>query len=65
MEAVRLRADGLPTLPVTLEQERATNPFLRIDSPALVSWGSDHGIAASDRIGRFAALRSAKDAFRG
>jgi len=65
VEAANLREKDLPTLPVTLEQERATNPFLRIDSPALVSWGKTQGIGASDRIARFAALRSAKDEFRG
>jgi hydroxyacylglutathione hydrolase len=28
-EVTRLRADGKPTVPMTLEQEKATNPFLR------------------------------------
>lgn len=64
-EALRLREAELPTLPVTMALERATNPFLRIDSPALVDWGMTIGVAASDRVGRFAALRSAKDEFRG
>ena len=31
-DVAKLRANGLPTLPVTLATERATNPFLRADS---------------------------------
>lgn len=34
-EVEALRAAGKPTLPTTLSQERATNPFLRPDSPAI------------------------------
>jgi len=61
------RARGEPTLPVALVLERSTNPFLRVDSPALCSSGSDAlGVAAAqDRVARFAWLRSAKDGFRG
>ena len=33
-EVENLRAQGLPTLPVTLAQERATNPFLRAKTVA-------------------------------
>jgi hydroxyacylglutathione hydrolase len=50
---------------VTLDGERATNPFLRIDQPALVAWAAAQGISADDRVTRFAALRAAKDQFRG
>lgn len=34
-EVERLRASGRPTLPTTIAQELATNPFLRTDVPAL------------------------------
>jgi hydroxyacylglutathione hydrolase len=34
-EVDRLRANGLPTIPSTIGRERATNPFLRPDSPDL------------------------------
>ncbi|WP_017461154.1 hydroxyacylglutathione hydrolase [Dyella ginsengisoli] len=64
-EVARLRGLSLPTLPVPLARELETNPFLRIDRPALVRWGERNGVATSDRIGRFAALRQAKDHFRG
>ncbi|HEV2623132.1 MAG TPA: hydroxyacylglutathione hydrolase [Frateuria sp.] len=58
-----VREQGQPTVPVPLSSELACNPFLRIDSDALVQWGRRH--AAGDRIARFAALRAAKDAFQG
>ena len=58
-----LREQEKPTLPVTLATERATNPFLRIDSDEVAQWCSRHG-AAADRVSRFATLRAAKDEFR-
>lgn len=59
-QAAALRAHGMPTVPVSLAEERACNPFLRIDARALVTaLGS-----AEDRIARFAALRRQKDDFR-
>ena len=48
------RARGEPTVPTTLSEEKATNPFLR--APELV--GGDPAPA-------FAQLRAAKDAFKG
>jgi len=62
-EVAALRARGNPTLPISLNIERATNPFLRVDSRAVGDWCHHLG-AAGDRVARFAALRSAKDAFR-
>lgn len=59
-----LRARQQPTLPVTLASELATNPFLRVDSEAVIGWCRQHGIEG-DRVERFAAIRSAKDEFRG
>ena len=58
-QAAALRAHGLPTLPVSLAEERASNPFLRIDSAALVA-----ALGAGDRVERFAELRRRKDQFR-
>lgn len=57
------RSAGQPSLPTSLAEERAANPFLRIDvlkpSAALPAsaW-------TGDRVARFAALRAAKDVFR-
>lgn len=57
-----LRAEHLPSLPVSLASERQTNPFLRVDDPAVIDWCRHHG-AAESRVSRFAALRQAKDHF--
>ena len=62
----QLRREGKPTLPVSMAQERASNPFLRVDAPQVIAWATRHGAGSgSDRVTRFAALRSAKDGFRG
>jgi len=65
-QARALRARGEPTVPVTLELEHATNPFLRVDTPAIrASCARAIGEpAAEDRVARFAWLRREKDAFR-
>jgi len=62
-----LRLAGKPSLPVALVDELAANPFLRVDSPAVAAWCAREGAsqAVTDRVGRFAALRAAKDVFRG
>ena len=54
------RAHGAPTVPVSLAEERACNPFLRVDTDAIVAALPD----ALDRVGRFAELRRRKDGFR-
>lgn len=64
-EVAELRARQLPTLPVTLASELATNPFLRCDTPSVQDWCRRQGIAADDRVSCFAAIRQAKDGFRG
>ena len=56
-----LRAKGQPTLPSTIGQERATNPFLRADQPALAF---AVGLPASDPVPVFAAIRQRKDHFK-
>lgn len=63
-EVAALRERLQPTLPVPLARELATNPFLRTDTDAVVAWCRQHG-AGNDRVARFAAVRSAKDGFRG
>ncbi|MGY1459171.1 hydroxyacylglutathione hydrolase [Luteimonas sp. A534] len=64
-EVAALRDDSLPTLPVTLDLERACNPFLRVDAPAIrvavAAWSGDDGLS---RVGTFAALRRWKNGFR-
>ena len=64
-EVRALRARGRPSLPTSIGEERAFNPFLRVDADEVVAWAErEHGIARDDRVARFAALRSAKDCFK-
>lgn len=62
-EVATLRANGEPTLPVQLATEQSTNPFLRVDSDAIVAWCSRRNTPL-DRVARFAAIRQAKDSFQ-
>jgi hydroxyacylglutathione hydrolase len=60
--AAALRAEGQPTVGTTLEDERDTNPFLRVASPEI---RKALGIPAdADDVVAFAAVRAAKDSFR-
>lgn len=54
------RASGKPTVPATLAEECATNPFLRADDADLAT---RLGLDASDPVAVFAAIRQAKDRF--
>ena len=65
MEVAALRASHRPTLPVTLRSELDTNPFLRVDTDAVVEWCRKQLGTGTDRVARLAALRTAKDGFRG
>lgn len=59
------RAAGKPTLPSTLASERACNPFLRSDDPAVRASIEVHlGRKLSDDVDAFAELRRWKDGFR-
>jgi hydroxyacylglutathione hydrolase len=55
-----LRAEGLPTLPVTLERELATNPFLRTGDAGI---RKQLGMEDADDVAVFAELRARKDRF--
>ena len=55
------RARGEPTVPGTLAEELATNPFLRADRPELAA---AVGLPPGDPVAVFAAVRRAKDQFR-
>ncbi len=55
------REQGLPTLPSTIALEKATNPFLRCEHPAVIEAASRHaGRALNDAVSVFAALREWK-----
>jgi hydroxyacylglutathione hydrolase len=60
VQARALRDRGAPTLPVSIAEERACNPFLRVDADAIIAALPN----APDRVGRFAELRRRKDGFR-
>ncbi len=61
-EVDALRMQGKPTLPGELGIEKAANPFLRADDPALAA---RLGLAGRPAAEVFAKIRSAKDTFRG
>lgn len=56
----RARASGLPTVPSTLAEERATNPFLRASDPALKK---SLGLGDATDAEVFATIRARKDNF--
>lgn len=62
-QVATLRAANRPSVPGTLADELAANPFLRVDSHAVIDWCRRHEVHTDDRIARFAALRGAKDTF--
>lgn len=59
-EIDRLRAAGEPTVPTTIGLEKATNPFLRPDSPNLQA---TVGLGDGDLVAVFAETRRRKDSF--
>ncbi len=62
--AQRLRDAGRPTLPSTLGEERATNPFLRCAEPAVVESANKYlGSRMGDPVSVFAAIREWKNRF--
>jgi hydroxyacylglutathione hydrolase len=62
--AAETRRQGKPTVPSTIGQEKATNPFLRCRSPAIAQAIESHtGTHPADTIAVFAALRQWKNTF--
>jgi hydroxyacylglutathione hydrolase len=59
----RLAALTTPSVPSTIAEERATNPFLRSAMPAVVAAAGARG-AAGDPVSVFAAIRAWKNDFR-
>jgi hydroxyacylglutathione hydrolase len=60
----KLRDAGKPTLPSTLGEERATNPFLRCAEPAVIESANKYlGARLSDPVRVFAAIREWKNRF--
>jgi hydroxyacylglutathione hydrolase len=61
-EVARRRAAGLPTVPSTLSEERATNPYLRAHLPQVKA---ALGLAGAGDLAAFTEIRARKDHFRG
>jgi hydroxyacylglutathione hydrolase len=57
------RAAGLPSVPSTLAEEKATNPFLRCGEPAVVAAALAHGAVDRSPTAVFAAIRSWRNTF--
>ncbi len=55
-----MRARNIPTVPSTIAEERATNPFLRPESPLLMK---TLGLAGADPVAVFSETRARKDRF--
>lgn len=60
VDILRTRSQGLATIPFQLGEDKATNPFLRADSPDLQA---AIGMAGADPADVFAQIRAQKDAF--
>ena len=54
------RAHGEPTVPTTMALEKATNPFMRADDPAVAA---ALGMAGADPVAVFTKLRAGRDVF--
>jgi hydroxyacylglutathione hydrolase len=64
LEAREMRDRDKPTRPATLAGERAANPFLRVDAPAVRdAVAARLGHPPADRVETFAGLRHWKDGF--
>jgi hydroxyacylglutathione hydrolase len=58
-----LRAAGLPSVPSTLGEEKATNPFLRCAEAVVIEAGMRHGAVDREKTQIFKAIRSWRNDF--
>ena len=58
-----MRAEGSPTLPSSIAQERSINPFLRCTEPAVVRAAQGQGATSDSPVAVLAALREWKNRF--
>jgi hydroxyacylglutathione hydrolase len=60
----KMRKADQPSTPSTLEEELATNPFLRIEDGAIIDQlEREHNLGSTDRVRVFAALRQQRNNF--
>ena len=57
------RVAGLPSVPSTLAEEKATNPFLRCGEPVVIAAGLQHGAVDRSKTAVFAAIRGWRNSF--
>ena len=63
-KAAKLREQGQPTLPSSIGQEKATNPFVRCNEPALIQSASAHaGKKLTSPVAVLAEIRDWKNKF--
>jgi len=62
-EVAAARAEGLASVPSTLMQEKATNPFLRCGDPALIASAQSRVAQANSPLEVFTVLREWKNVF--
>ena len=58
-----LRAAGKPSVPSTLGEEKATNPFLRSSEPAVIAAALEHAAVDRSNVAVFAAIRQWRNNF--
>lgn len=63
LAVAKLRLLGKPTVPFTLGEEKATNPFLRCDQPSVMAAARCRDPLANDPVSIFAAIREWKNHF--
>jgi len=59
----RLREEGKPSVPSTLAEERATNPFMRVNAPAVIAHVEARLAGKKTPDAVLAAIRAEKDSF--
>jgi hydroxyacylglutathione hydrolase len=58
------RENGIPTLPTTIGQEKAVNPFMRVSEPGVIAGASAHaGRTLTDPVSVLAEIREWKNNF--
>lgn len=63
-EVAAIRSAGSPTVPSSIAEELATNPFLRSDKPSVAAAALARGADGTDPARVFAAIREWKNGFR-
>jgi len=58
-----LRSASLPSIPSTLAEEKASNPFLRCSLPAVIAAADEHGATGHSPVAVFTAIRQWRNGF--